>query len=195
MSPLRIFLRSRRWLAMMIVAAALCVRALVPAGYMVSSAPSAHSIAIQICTGSTLKSVTLVLPSSHEDRKDHGKQAEAPCAFTALAMGAVESVDPLQLALAISFILLLGFAPQSVTPLRSPAYVRPPLRGPPAFARFSLTGPDARAPRAGLIGQAQALLASPFLPACPSRTAPMSRRLPGSVNAAALFAEERPMHF
>jgi hypothetical protein len=134
MSPMRNLLRTRRWLAMLIVAVSLCVRALIPAGFMVTPASQTQSIVLQICSGSSLKSVTLALPSSHDDGKDRGKQADTPCAFTALAMGADHGADPLQLALALAFILLLGFTQRPALPLASRTHILPPQCGPPAFA-------------------------------------------------------------
>ncbi|WDF70940.1 hypothetical protein [Novosphingobium sp. KACC 22771] len=134
MSFLRTFLRSRRWLAMLIVAAALCVRALVPAGFMIADQADSHTITIQICSGSSVKPMTLALPASHSDGKHGGKAVEAPCAFTALSMGAVAHADPLQLALALVFILLLGFLPLPATLLCSRVHILPPQCGPPAFA-------------------------------------------------------------
>lgn len=134
MSPLRSFLRSRRWLAMLIVAAALCVRALVPAGFMVGADTASHTLTIQICSGGEMKALTLALPVHKNAGGEHGAKSgqNDTCAFTALSMGALGGADSLLLALALAFILQLGLLPPRPAPRRLRAQVRPPLRGPPA---------------------------------------------------------------
>jgi hypothetical protein len=64
---------------------------------------------------------------------EHAK-AQATCAWGLLAMAAVAAADVLLLALALAFILALGLGPSRAAARFQPAYLRPPLRGPPALA-------------------------------------------------------------
>lgn len=132
MRGLRIFFRRHAALAMLVVALALAVRALVPAGYMTGS--SSTGLTIELCSGVAGKTVTIAIPAD-PSRNDHGKtQADSPCAFSALGLAAGPAVDPIQLAIAIAFILAIGLRPAVPAPPARRTQLRPPLRGPPLAA-------------------------------------------------------------
>lgn len=137
MLRLRALIRQQRMLAMMIVALALCVKVIVPTGYMVGSS-STMLLTVLICddgTGSH-KTATIAVEKESgpkEQSGGHGK-ADMPCPLPALSMASVGGADAPLLALALAFILALGFTPSSPAPLAARAYLRPPLRGPPLFA-------------------------------------------------------------
>jgi hypothetical protein len=128
MSALRAFLFRHRLLALWLVAAALCVKMVVPAGFMVSS--DAKVLTIRICADSMgndgIAKVAVPMTGTA------GKSAKGECAFGALSMAMAAGADPALLALALAFILLLGFAPVPAPRLQRLARLRPPLRGPPA---------------------------------------------------------------
>ena len=134
MHPLRAFIRGHRSLAIALVALALCVKALVPAGYMV--APGSRVITIQICadTQGTQLARQLAIPTKAghplEDRAGHGK-SEGACAFSALALASLAGADAALLAAALLFILGFGLRPAVAANIRPARYQRPPLRGPP----------------------------------------------------------------
>ena len=138
MQTLRSLLCGHRWLATLIVVAALCVRAVVPAGFMVGTEGAAASrhITIQICTGGEMRAMTIALPSHNAagGEKSAKTSHDETCAFTALSMGALGGVDLVLLALALAFALLLGFLPVRVVELAASFHLRPPLRGPPLSA-------------------------------------------------------------
>lgn len=114
----------------MLVALALCMKALIPAGYMLGG--ESRTITVQICADSLGHQITKQIGVGS---MDHGKsKADTPCAFTALTHGALGGADPIQLALALLFILTLGFAPLLPAAPQRAHYLRPPLRGPPALA-------------------------------------------------------------
>lgn len=135
MHALRAFLRTNRRLALALVALALVIKALVPAGYMLGGplGDGARVLTVAICAdasgGLTTKQITV--PS---DGKSGHAKAEGTCAWGLLAMAALSGADVLLLALALAFILALGLAPSRPAPRPQRAYLRPPLRGPPAFA-------------------------------------------------------------
>ncbi|MDD3799319.1 MAG: hypothetical protein PHE36_09105 [Novosphingobium sp.] len=122
---------------MALLVVALCLKALIPAGFMVSS--SADTVlTVTVCSESTsgLKTVNLVIPSREDQDRRHsdGAKKDGHCAFTGLTKVAVGGADAILLALAFAFILVLGLAPAPRLPFRPILYLRPPLRGPPAAA-------------------------------------------------------------
>ena len=135
MHALRTLLLKRRQLALVLVAVALCMKALLPTGYMISD--SARVLTITICTGTTeMVAKQIALPGkAHSGQQDdaHGK-GDAQCPFSSLSMAATGGADAPLLALALAFILALGFLPAPPLPLQRSFYFQPPLRGPPATA-------------------------------------------------------------
>lgn len=132
MTALRAFFRTHAALAMLIVVAAIGLRALMPAGYMTSA--SAAGMTIELCSGVTGQLVAVALPGTHHsDDGDRGKsRADGPCAFSGLGGGALSAVDPFILAVAIAFIMATVFRRATTAVTAPPAFLRPPLRGPPS---------------------------------------------------------------
>ena len=136
MQAFRAFLRVNRNLALGLVALALVIKALVPAGYMLSGplGDGAHVLTIAICADASGGQLTkqIVVPS--DGKSDEHAKIQGTCAWGLLAMAALGGADVLLLALALAFILAIGVAPSRPTPLPREHRLRPPLRGPPAFA-------------------------------------------------------------
>jgi hypothetical protein len=132
MDSLRAFFRDHRRLAALVVAVALAMKALVPGGYML--APQGKVLTIAICADASGGQLTrqIVLPTDGKSG-EHAK-AENTCPYAALGMAALTGADAPLLALALAFILALGFAPVRPAFRASPSFLRPPLRGPPALA-------------------------------------------------------------
>jgi len=125
---------AQRHLAVLICAAALLLKLLVPSGFMIDS--SHGRITVTICSGTTSRTATMVVPGLHGDMPDHGKsqdhgKAEMPCAFAGLSAAALGSIDPIQLAALIAFVMAFGLAGVVLPAPAQPARLRPPLRGPP----------------------------------------------------------------
>lgn len=143
MPILRAFFRTHARLAALLLALALCMKALVPAGYMVGTAGS-HSqvLTVRLCTATLAGPVTRQIVV-HQDGKDaqggvqddsgHSK-AHDVCPYASLTMATLSGADAALLAVALLFILALGFLPAGIPPVERAAYLRPPLRGPPHFA-------------------------------------------------------------
>lgn len=145
MQPIR-HLLAQRHVATLICAAALLLRMLVPTGYMIDRDHGRFTITI--CSGTALMQMTMdVSPhapamhggdmAGHGEPMDHGKsedhgRAEMPCAFSSLSAAALAAIDPLLLAILIAFVLATGFSAVAPPLLSRTAYLRPPLRGPPA---------------------------------------------------------------
>lgn len=135
MHLLRAFFARHRALAMILVAAALCMKALVPAGYMISQGD--RTLTVEICADSQGGHLTkqIVIPGdgqSHGGQSEHGK-SDGTCAFSALSLASLSAADGALLAIALILIMALGFVPiNAPRPVRQ-FHLRPPLRCPPAI--------------------------------------------------------------
>lgn len=131
---LRALIQDHRSFALLLIFCALFVKALIPAGYMIG--PSTKILTVTICTDVTgemvSKQIEIPMESgSHDPSSGHGK-ADGSCSFTSLAMAGLTGADAQLLAVALAFILLLGFAPTALALTSNNHHLRPPLRGPPA---------------------------------------------------------------
>jgi len=128
-------LLAQRHLAVLLCVATLLLKVLIPTGYMVAS--DHGRIAITLCPGAG--PVTMSdMPGMHGDMPDHGKsgdhgKAEMPCAFSSLSAAVTDAIDPVQLASLIAFILAVGVVATRMPAPARPAFLRPPLRAPPAY--------------------------------------------------------------
>lgn len=129
-------LLAQRHFAVLLCAATLLLKLLVPTGYMIDNASG--RMTVTICSGFGPATMSMDMPGMHGDMPDHGNskdhgKAEMPCAFSGLSAAMLGSIDPVQLAALIVFILALGLI-ATVPPAPSrPAHLRPPLRGPPSY--------------------------------------------------------------
>ncbi|MFM2372529.1 MAG: hypothetical protein RIS85_2251 [Pseudomonadota bacterium] len=134
MSVMRAFLMQHRVLALLVVMAALCMKIVVPVGYM----PGAGSkiLTVQICADAlgehAVRQIVVPMKQSHGD--EGAKAAKAECPFASLSLFSLAGADFALLIAALAFILALGFAPVRPPRPRRARYLRPPLRGPPVFA-------------------------------------------------------------
>jgi len=138
MSSLRAFFCNNRNLALLVVLIALCMKIVVPTGFMIS--PTAKVFTVQICDDQignhAVRQIAIPMKSGLIDAgaKQAGKSASGECPFAGHSMTALGGADPVLLVLALAFILALGFAPVTTPRAARIAFLRPPLRGPPALA-------------------------------------------------------------
>ncbi|MGV7120527.1 DUF2946 family protein [Sphingopyxis sp. 550A] len=134
MTLFRTFVARHRWLAFWLVVTALVVKLVVPAGFMPAFANG--TMTIQLCTGQGVQTIQMEIPGTagDSDNHDHHKKADMPCAFAGLSTPTLAAADPLLLVVAIAFIIATVFLFVSRPVLARRAYLRPPLRGPPATA-------------------------------------------------------------
>lgn len=131
---IRHFFRDRPALAALLLAAALFLKALIPAGYM-PAAPQAGVI-VALCSGtmpvgSTVK-ITIPKKGTHQD---HGATtADHPCAYAPLG-NAMTGADfaPLLFA-ALAFVFIAAVLAKALALPTGPARSRPPSHGPPLTA-------------------------------------------------------------
>lgn len=133
MAGWRILLRKQWRFALLLVALALGVKALVPQGYMIMASDGA--IMVSVCSGQGPQMIALDAGKHHGDHGDHqdNKKPDHPCAFSGLGMAALGGADPVLLAIAVAYALLLAFRREALPAPAAPAYLRPPLRAPPVI--------------------------------------------------------------
>ncbi|MET3723539.1 DUF2946 family protein [Sphingomonas trueperi] len=138
MSVLRRLLLEHRLLCGWLIAAALLMKAVLPAGFMPMQ--SGDTIVLGFCSGYGPTPMAMSMPMAmpmkeHPSAPDeHQPKAEMPCAFAGLAMAGLPAVDPMLLALAIAFVLERATRTATILPRIVRVYLRPPLRGPPSAA-------------------------------------------------------------
>lgn len=117
----------------MLIALALLAKILVPTGFMPTAAKDG-TITVRICSGQMLEPATvdIAIPGLPPKHDNGSQKTEMPCAFAGLAMAMLEGIDPTLLALALAFVFALALRPTAPPRLSQPAYLRPPLRGPPS---------------------------------------------------------------
>jgi hypothetical protein len=157
---LRHLLRRNALAAWAVIASALLMKAIVPAGFMPMM--TTDGLAIVLCSGMAGGTTTATPPGpaaampgmahsgmAHPDRalpdeahpadmghSRHGEQTPAkpdvPCAFAGLTAPSLGGVDIVLLAAAFAAILAAALLPRPTPPIVRRAFLRPPLRGPPA---------------------------------------------------------------
>lgn len=90
-------------------------------------------IEISICTGYGPMKMMMTLPGTEKGQpgSDHHDKPEMPCGFSGLSMPSLAGADPILLAVAILFIMLLAGRKPVQPPVAAIFRLRPPLRGPP----------------------------------------------------------------
>ena len=135
MNAFRAFLRSLRQLAALLFMATLCMKVLVPAGFMIGQ--DSKVLTVQLCNDGLGHNLTkqIAIPMNGEPSDSGGKheKADGACPFSALSMASLSGADQALLAVALAFILALAFAPTQVVLPKRVFHLRPPLRGPPAI--------------------------------------------------------------
>lgn len=133
MAGLRAIIADNRWLAALLLAAALCLKALLPTGYMIAGAE--RTLTVTVCAestgGQTVHRITV--PGKPQPLAPKGS-AQDHCPQAPLGMAMLAGGDLLLVAAAVAFAIAFGLAPQAVPLLRRRARLRPPPIGPPAAA-------------------------------------------------------------
>jgi hypothetical protein len=136
MEKFRAFLHDHRQLAALLLAATLCLKALVPGGYMVGQ--QANLLTITICAdapgGHADRAIAIPLTAKQPgSAEEHGK-TDQTCPYSALGMASLAGADAVLLAATLAFAMALGFLPVVPARLAHASRLRPPPRGPPANA-------------------------------------------------------------
>lgn len=137
MTRLHAPIRDHARLTLVLLALALAIKAVVPTGFMLS-ADGDRFLTVTICSdaGGSPKQMQIAIPGKKDAGGDHSDAAAKAthCAFSGLGHSALGGADPVLLAAALAFILLIGLAPHTAFHVRDVFSLRPPLRGPPLTA-------------------------------------------------------------
>lgn len=131
MHRLRHLVLANRPFACAVLALALLLKIVIPAGFM--PATSNGQLVVSVCSGMGPTTMVMTIPGiAHKaDGDGHGSKPEQPCAFAGFAAPSLAAADLFLLAAAILFVLALGMRPLVLPASTVPPYLRPPLRGPP----------------------------------------------------------------
>lgn len=133
MSRLRQLILTNATLVLALLVIALAVKAVLPAGTMLS-AGGERFLTVTICADASgvPRQMQIAIPEKSEAAGDHGDGAgqSQPCAFGGLAKPMLGGADAVLLATALAFILLVGLAPLASLSVRKTPFLRPQLRGP-----------------------------------------------------------------
>lgn len=128
MQSLRRLALNHRRLAALVFVLALLAKVLVPAGYMPSV--TGKTITVAMCNG--MGPLTISIPGT--EGKQVQQTADHPCLFAGLGSPGLAAADVAPLVAALLFAFVLALSPIQLPALRRTQHLRPPLRGPPAFA-------------------------------------------------------------
>ena len=128
MNGLRTFISHRSGAIALLLACALALKLLVPAGYM----PAPGQLSIQLCTGEGVRTVLIDRDGQRiPDGQPHQASPAMPCAYAGLAAPILSATPPALLVIAILFVLATGIRPASAPTRQRSAPPRPPGRAPP----------------------------------------------------------------
>lgn len=131
MGAFRTFFARHRALVALTLTLALLAKMLIPGGYM--PMVEHNAIRIMVCPGTQDASLTATMPGmTHHDGK-HGHTAghDMPCGFSGLTLTATSAADPVVLALAVAFAMMLAAWRIAPILVQRSSSLRPPPRGPP----------------------------------------------------------------
>jgi hypothetical protein len=131
MAGLSTLIRKHRLLALWLIAMALAMKAAMPAGYMLAKQDKVLTVLICADASGAHLSKAITIPAA--GKAEGGARSADTCPYASLALASLGASDAPFVALAIAFMLLLGFAPVRIPRLVGNAFILPPLRGPPAL--------------------------------------------------------------
>jgi len=131
MEALAALIRKHRTIAFSLIVLALVMKAVVPAGFMLGTENKV--LTVLVCADASGEHLTKAITVPSSGKSEGQAKAGESCPFASLSAASLGADDMPFVALAIAFMLLLGFAPARIPTLAGLTYVRPPLRGPPAL--------------------------------------------------------------
>lgn len=120
-----------KWFGMLFMIA-LAMKALTPNGYMVSA--DSQTITIKICNGlgDAEQTIDIQMNTNTNDHDSGSNMNSEACSSSSVSQSTMMTIDPVQLALALGFIMLAGLVVKAAILFARLPRLRPPLRGPPA---------------------------------------------------------------
>ncbi|MGY2735982.1 hypothetical protein [Sphingomonas sp. UYP23] len=138
MAALRTLFRTHRRLYALLFALVLFAKIVIPTGFMPVAA--GNGLVLELCSGMEPMASPMAMPgmvgpdraAQHHDQK--GGKGESSCSFAGLTAPHLAGADAALLAIAVLFVLALGRVALCRGVLLYRHALRPPLRGPPAYA-------------------------------------------------------------
>lgn len=135
MTSLRTLLWRNPRLTAGVLALVLCLRALIPAGYMITP-PERGELVLKVMVCAAMPGMVTTISMPLEKGKAGngdapGGTAKGDCVFAHLLQPALGGAPAVQLIAALAVIMLLGLVPQGLLSPRRIPFLRPHLRGPP----------------------------------------------------------------
>lgn len=128
MGTFRTFIAHHRAAIALLLACALALKLLVPAGYM----PAPGQLAIQLCTGEGVRTVLIDRDGQRiPDGQPHQASVAMPCAYAGLVAPVLSATPPSLLVIAILFVLASGIRPATTPTRRRTLPPRPHGHAPP----------------------------------------------------------------
>jgi hypothetical protein len=135
MTAFRNIIFSFRYFALWVFALALCVKAFVPAGYMVDR--NAMILTVVMCADSQANVVTreIIIPikSTNDSQQSEHRKIDGHCAFTSLGFCPLEAVDAALLAAGLLISLILAYLVATKQHFSALSWLMPPAQAPPIF--------------------------------------------------------------
>lgn len=131
MDLLRAFFLRHRSLAFAVIALALAMKVLVPAGFM--PVVEGKTISVLVCDGHGGEQSRVIALGAPNGESGMAKAAKV-CPFSVLSAGTLGATDIAIAAALLLFIMASGFLPLALPPLRRASFLTPPSCGPPAHA-------------------------------------------------------------
>jgi hypothetical protein len=122
-------MRHRAWAAWL-VAGALFMSIVMPAGFM--PVASGGSVILEPCSGHGPETMAMPGMAHHPDRQDRSGKDRMPCGFSGNAAPSLTLADAILPLAATLFVAAPMFRTWIGAAIVRPAFLRPPLRGPPA---------------------------------------------------------------
>lgn len=125
----------RRWpgIAALLLAVALCLKIVVPVGYM--PAPVGSELVVALCSGTAPAGTTVKIHIPGKGSQDDApKSADHPCAFAPLGAAVLGSAPPLLALAALLFVFVAAILRRPLDLRPIDAQIRPPSQGPPRIA-------------------------------------------------------------
>ncbi len=141
MGSLRFLLRQNALAAWVVIAVALLMKAVVPAGFM--PAMTAAGMTVVPCSGMTTVSTPALampgmvhhaMPAHPTGQEQAPAKPDAPCAFAGLTTPGLGGADMVLPALAFAVLVAAALLFPPIARITRLAFLRPPLRGPPTRA-------------------------------------------------------------
>lgn len=134
MTALRRIATRRPTFTLAMIVLTLALRSMVPAGFMIRSDGVVLTVTLCADASGAHQTRQIVIPRESPPGSRHAAKSGETCAFASLWGAGLGAIAPTFMVAVLAFLLVRGLAPVTAPRLTLTAYLRPPLRAPPALA-------------------------------------------------------------